>query len=90
MEITIDISEKTMTAPNSTPTRTVQISYYETILHTATIEVPVGPDQDIWDAAHDHLCENPVQTATESLGMDDDSLDVQPLDGEPRLGTGSL
>jgi hypothetical protein len=60
------------------PTRTVQISYYETVRHTATIKVPCAPDQDIWDAAFDYLSENPVQTDTESLGMADDSLDVEP------------
>ena len=62
----------------STPTRTVQISYYETVRHTATIEVAVGPGQDIWDAAFDHLCQNPVETETESLGMAQGSFDVEP------------
>ena len=68
-------SPATVAAP---ATRTVQISYYETVRHTATIEVAVGPGQDIYDAAFDHLCQNPVETATESLGMDDDSFDVEP------------
>ncbi len=66
-----------MTAPTS-PTRTVEISYYETVRHTATIEVPCAPDQDIDDATIDYLSENLVETATESLGMDPDSLDVEP------------
>ncbi len=68
-----------MTTPNSTTTHTVQISYFETVRHTATIQVPVTDDhQDIWDAAYEHFCDNPVETDAESLGMDYNSFDVEP------------